>query len=136
MEAGPNVSPVTRKSLAHATIDFLDTTKKRLDQLALNTNRINLLRDAKRQLDAGALTQGIQEQAIQTANDMLTALGGIAIRLQPGEGGSQQQIVRLTAIKDFVSPEGPPSWLVAASPTQLGILAIDFLDAKERLHEY
>ncbi len=136
MEADRGVSPITRKSLAHAIIDFLDGTKQRLDELAINARRIELLNVEKRPVETGLLAQGLQEEAIRTANEMFTALGGVAIRLPSDGVSNRQQIVRLTAIRDFVSPEGPPTWLVSASPTQFGVVAIEFHDARERLHEY
>lgn len=139
METGPDVTPVTRRSLALAMIDFLDGTELRLVQLALNTKSINLLRDQKSPFDSGAQAQKIQEQAIQTANELLAALGGIAIYLRPDDG-SEPRHIRLTGIRGFSSPEGPPTWLAVTLPTrpgkiQHGEVAIDFRDAREQLHE-
>ncbi len=135
MEAGHSSSPVTRKSLAHATIDFLDGTKQRLEQLTMIDQLLDVLHTGKRPVDTRLLTQGLQEQAVLTANDMLTALGGVAILLQTDEDSNQYQIVRLNALRNFASPEGPPTWLISASPKQFGELTLDFSDAKEQLQE-
>ena len=133
MATGPEASPVTRRSLAHATIDFLENTKLLTDQMTLYAAFITSLQIKKRPFDTHI--KEIRKQAIETANDMLAALGGVAIRLAPEAGSDRQQIMRLTEIKDFVSPEGPPAWLISASPAQCGIVAMDFQDARERLHE-
>ncbi len=128
--------PVTRRALAHATFDFLDGTIRTLKQLAEYSGYIMELNGGNLPLGTVLMAQEITTQAVQTANETLRALGGVAVFVgEQNDWATHNTVVRIHAVRQLTPPEGPPTWLVSNRQGHMGELTLGFAAAREQLQE-